>query len=288
MKIKNLSFITPMEMTADGKFILQKSYSQNYRLVDGSNLSLSSRIGNRKTQQDCIAISKNEDYLLMLVTDGIGGMKEGEVASYTTAKIIKQWIETEGKQMLKELNINKLEDALTALIYLISTSIPNFSGATLNMSIICPNKTLIVNIGDSRAYIIKDGNIKLVTEDDSIVFKRYKPHTSNERNKLRFHKDNNILTNSITKSAFPTIKIITIENDDYDILCHVTDGVSDILQEQNITSYCYKKTPATILTKKSTTGLPIYHKKGDEEYLKMIRPGSDNSTAIVYTRKKTK
>lgn len=288
MKINKLSFITPIEKIADKKIVLQKSYTLDYQLPKGISLSIASNIGNRDSQQDCIAITSNGKYTLLLVSDGIGGMEEGEQASYSTAKIIKKWLETEEKEVLKKLNEKTLEDILNALMYLISTNIPKLSGATLNMSIICPDKTLIVNIGDSRTYTIKNGKITLRTKDDSLVFKKFNPQTETDRNRLRFHKDNNILTNSITRDAFPTIRITSIKNEDYDIICHVTDGVTDFLPEHLISSYSKLSNPASVLVRKSTKGIPIYNYTDDKELKKCIEPGEDNATAIVYTKKLTK
>ena len=288
MKIDKLSFITPIEKIQNNKIILKKSYTQKFYLQNGNVISVASRIGNCQTQEDCTAVTKIDDYLLLLVADGIGGMKGGVEASYKTAEIIKNWVEIEDKEILKELNEKTLEDVLNALMYLISTSIPTNSGATLSMSIITPNKTIIANIGDSRTYTIKNGTITLRTFDDSLVFKRYHPQTKEDRNKLRFHKHNHILINSITSEALPNITVTTIDNDDYDILCHVTDGVTDFLSEYLIEKYSKKLNPATTLVNKSTKGFPIYNHAKFELLRRCIKPGEDNATAIIYTKKRTK
>lgn len=288
MKISKLSFITPNKETLDKKIVLEKIYSQEYQLLNGDQISLSSDIGNRMVQQDCIAIAENSGYTLLLVADGIGGMANGEVASYTTAKIISKWLATEDKEALKIISAKTLEDVLNALMYLISTNIPSYCGSTLNMSIIGPTETLIANVGDSRAYTIKDGKITLRSKDDSAVFKRYNPQTEEERNRLRFHLKNNIITNSISKNTYPTIKVSTIKNEDYDVLCHVTDGVTDYLEEKLISTYIQETNPAKALVENSTKGLPIHNPISSEEFRDYIYPGEDNSTAIVYTKRKVK
>ena len=288
MKIDKLSFITPIEKIQNNQIILKKSYTQKFYLQNGDVISIASRIGNCQTQQDCTALTKIDDYILLLVADGIGGMQHGEEASYKTAEIIQKWLESEDKTILKELNEKTLEDVLNALMYLISTNIKENSGATLNMSIITPDKTIIANIGDSRTYTIKDGKITLRTFDDSLVFKKHKPVTKEERNKLRFHKQNHILINSITSVTVPNITVTSINNDDYDILCHVTDGVTDFLSEYLIEKYSKKLNPATALVNKSTKGFPIYNHNKFELLRRCIRPGEDNATAIIYTKKRTK
>lgn len=288
MKINNISFITPIKELYETDIVLEKSYSQEFRLPNGTEISLCSDQGKRKNQEDSIAITEKNGYLLLLVADGMGGMSYGELASYTTAKTIKNWLETEDKNSLKLLDKSSLEDVLNALIYLISTKIPAYCGSTLNMSIVGPKETLIANIGDSRTYIVKDGKLSLLTKDDSVVFKNYNPRTKEEREKLRFHRKNNVIMNSINKNAFPKIKIITINNNDYDILCHLTDGVSDFLSESLIKTYIQNENPSSLLVEKSVAGEPIHSDYLGSEFRNIIYPGQDNATAIVYTKKKSR
>lgn len=285
MKADKISFLTPLSKIIDKQIVLEKKYSYNYQLTDGSYIYLSSDIGNPKTQQDSIAVAKNNDYLLLLVSDGMGGLSNGEIASYTTAKIIKKWLESEYKECLKELNKHTLNDVLTALIYLISERIPEKSGATLNMSIIGPENTLIANIGDSRTYTIKDNQMTLRTEDDSQAFMLFNPKTEEERDRLRFYKHNNLITNAITKDIFPTIKITTIKNEDYDIICHLTDGITDILPESLINKFSHNPNPSLSLVASSCKPMVIFNPINQPDFNNNLTPGKDNATAIVYTKK---
>lgn len=288
MKIENISFITPVNKITKNKIILSREYTKKLILDDNKTIQISSHIGERELQQDCVAITENNGYLLLLVSDGIGGISNGEIASYTTAKIIKKWLDSEDINSLKYLNKKNLEDVLSALIYLISAKIPQSSGATLNMSIIGPTETLIANIGDSRTYTIKDNKITLQTTDDSLIFSKYKPTNSDERNKLRFHKENHIIINSILKHTFPNIKVNSINNNEYDTLCHLTDGITDFLTEEEIKIYSQYPNPANTLIKKCINGMPIHSHLEDKDYHSIIYPGSDNATAIIYSKVKTK
>lgn len=289
MELKNkISYITPKTEFLSKKIILDESYSQEFQLSDGNYIEVASDIGKRKNQQDSLTIAENSGYVLLLVADGVGGFENGELASYTTANIINKWFMSEYKDTLKILSSKTLEDVLNALIYLISSNIPSHSGSTINMSIIGPNDTLIVNIGDSRTYSIKNGNITIRSKDDSLVFKNLNPQTREERDRLRFHKRNNIITNSISKNTYPNIKVSTINNDEYDILIHLTDGVSDYLDEQRICTYANQDNPAKKLVYNTVNGRIIYNNNYSEEYRELIYPGEDNSTAIVYSKKLTK
>lgn len=288
MRGQKISFFTPYEYFDKNKLMLSKSYSQKLKINNNDIIYIASNYGRRDNQQDCIAIAQNNEYLLLLVADGMGGLSNGEIASYITAKIIKKWFETEDIKSLKYLDEKTFEDVLNALIYLISNKLPEESGSTLNMSIIGPTKTLIANVGDSRTYIVKDNKIILKTTDDSLVFYKYKPTTSEQRDKLRFHKKNNIITNSIAKHIFPNIKITSIDNKEYDIICHLTDGITDFLTEKEIDFYLEKNNPAHKLVKTSITKEPISSNIKDKNFNSKIYPGSDNSSAIVYSKKLTK
>ena len=286
MGTNKITFITPATFTLNGGISLEHNYSQEFQLLDGSSISLASSIGQRDNQQDCVAVTKNEDYILLLVADGAGGMSFGEEASYCTAKIIKKWIDTEDKEQLKTLNERNLEDALHALMYLISNKIPNNSHTTLSMSIICPDRTLIVNIGDSRTYTIKDSEITLRTKDDSLVFEKHHPQTAEDRDKLRFHKKNNIILNSISKDTFPNIKITTIKNEDYDVIIHVTDGVTDYLAEKEICNNIRKQLSASSLVFSAGDGEPIYNDDYSSEFNSCIYSGQDNASTVMYVKKR--
>lgn len=284
MGINNLSFITPATYQ-NNKLTLSKKYSQFLNLKDKSIISLSSHSGiNKKEQQDSLAIVKNKDYLMFLLADGIGGMEHGAEASYQAVSIIKKIFELEDPNYLKDLNKYTLEEFLYTVMYEIILNIPPFSGTTLNLSIICPDKTLIANIGNSRIYTIKDGKLTLQTNDDSLSFEKFKPKTSLERDYLRFYKNNNEITNAIIKDYMPIIHIKTIKNEEYQIICHLTDGITNVLTEREILGYCYDLNPANSLVCHSIYGKNCLNQNPNNNFLSYIERGKDNTTALVYKK----
>lgn len=289
MSIHNLSFITPSSILSR-KLELDKKYSRYLILEDESSLSFASDIGNREKQQDSIAVCQKDNVTLLLVADGMGGLSFGEEASYITAKTIKQWFQITNTQYLNTMTEETLKNEIYSLIHIILSTTSYNSGTTLNMSLITNKKTLIVNIGDSRTYTLKDGKISLITKDDSQVFEILKPETTEQRDKLRFHNQNHLITNAISRKKFPRVRVTTLKNEDYDIICHMTDGVSDILSESTIEELCQSPNGALTLVGSSIYGSRIrgeYHLT-DDQYVEYIQPGKDNATAIVYTKKYTK
>lgn len=289
MSIYNLSFLTPSNVF-DRELILDKKYSQYLTLPDESILSFASDSGFREIQQDSIAVCQKDNVTLLLVADGMGGLSFGETVSYITAETIQNWFKKTSTHELNIMSEDTLEKEMYTLIYIILSTIPYNSGTTLNMSLITENKTLIVNIGDSRTYTIKSGKISLITKDDTQAFEKFKPKTSEERDKIRFYNNNHLITNAISRKKFPRVRVMTINNEDYDIICHMTDGISDILSESTIAELCQSPNPALSLVGSSIYSPRIkgeYHLK-DKQYNEYIEPGKDNATAIVYTKKYTK
>ena len=292
MDKNKISFITGIQKISLGRIILDKEYSKNFKLLDGSEISLSSTIGlDREYQQDSIAVALNDNYKMMLVADGMGGMYNGEEASYYTAQAIKKFFLNEEKKYLRILDIVLLEEVIYLLIDEITRRINSESGTTLSLAIVIDDRTYIVNIGDSRIYSIKNGILRLETFDDSEGFFRYKPKNSYDRDKLRFYRYNNIVTNSIIRDAPINLKIMEIENNSYDSLCLMTDGVSDILREEEIRNLLLTDDSAYKMTELSKYHEVDMVKVSDADmyknfdFLSRIRPGKDNASVVVYKKK---
>lgn len=292
MEINRLSFITGIERLSMGKIILDKEYSREFKLVDNSIISLSSTVGLvRNMQQDCMAVSKNGNYLMLLVADGMGGMYDGERASYLTAKIIKDFFENEEEQYLRIMDDILLNEVMKILINEITLRIGDYSGTTLSLAIILDDITYLVNIGDSRIYTLKNGIMNLETSDDSLGFERYNPKNMIDRDKLRFYRYNNIITNSIIKGTDVKINICEIDNRNYDMLCLTTDGINDILREEEIEMMVSTGKRAYEITELSKSreidrvsieDTDIYK---NSDFGSIVKPGMDNASAIIYRKK---
>jgi len=287
MTINNLSFITPSTETAY-KLNLKKEYSQSFKLNENEEIYLSSHPGlNNKDQQDTLGFVKNNEYLLLILADGIGGMDDGNKASYQTVKTIKELFEFEDPKYLKELDENLFEQVIYTLMYEIIKKIPPYSGTTLNLSVITKEKTYIANVGNSRIYTLKDDFLLQETFDDSYAFRKFTPGTVELRDLLRFYKRNNELTDAIMHDHIPYIKTRTINNKDYQILCHLTDGITSILEHKEILNYLKDESPADKLVTNSIYGNNYINKRQiDHNFCEILERGTDNSTALVYKKRR--
>jgi PPM family protein phosphatase len=118
--------------------------------------------------------------LVLAVSDGMGGALAGEVASQMAVDTVSQKLidddpeKTITPENYEESLIGKLYDATIYANYLIhqqGRTDPQYQGmgATFTGIGITPEAVDLIQIGDSRAYLIRNGKIYQVTKDQSLV-----------------------------------------------------------------------------------------------------------------------
>ncbi len=135
----------------------------------------------RAANQDNFIIRKySDDVLAALVCDGMGGANGGNVASKIAAEAFMAQLDSHESAhpsffgMSEEDILDALSDAAAtanrAVYKLGSADAALFGmGTTLVACIISGEKAYVVNVGDSRLYVVADGEIEQVTHDHSLV-----------------------------------------------------------------------------------------------------------------------
>jgi len=111
--------------------------------------------------------------LLMVVCDGMGGAAAGEVASRLAAMSIKEHLQTEGKQA-GAAPVQSLERAVLnandAILGQARTHPEEKGmGTTCTAAILSPGHVAVAQVGDSRAYLLRDGQLRALTRDQTIA-----------------------------------------------------------------------------------------------------------------------
>lgn len=139
----------------------------------------------KKTNQDSLLIEEaNTDYgkvLLAVICDGMGGLAKGEVASATLIQNISQWFRLEFPHILYQHYTNQEEfqnclcQGLDRLIQDTNMQIGNYGydnhtslGTTVTLLILIEGKYYIVNVGDSRIYLLTD-QLHQLTKDQTYI-----------------------------------------------------------------------------------------------------------------------
>lgn len=200
----------------------------------------------RSSNEDSLLL--DEDIGLFIVADGMGGHQAGEVASEIAVNVISSSIkETLSRHSATAIpsgfknrngGLNALikESVLRVNAEILGKSRENIllkgMGTTVVLALLDNAKFHIANVGDSRAYLIRNNKIKQLTEDHSKVAELVKWGIITKE-EARVHPERNILTRALGMAKVDAdIKTINIKVGDYMLLC--TDGLTDMLMDEEI------------------------------------------------------
>lgn len=193
----------------------------------------------RDKNQDAYYISKDDELELYIVADGMGGHKCGEVASRMALDIVKDNFLNSKKSLdNKDDVLSLIKESIQKAnikIYLESLEMKECygMGTTITLSYIFKDSILIGHIGDSRAYLIEDGEIEQITEDHSYINQLLKNGTiSLEESKV--HPKKNIITRAVGTSSIVEVDIFQRKYKEGDILLLCSDGLYNMLTEEEI------------------------------------------------------
>lgn len=187
--------------------------------------------------EDSSTILRNGNNYLLMVCDGVGGVKGGDIASNTTVENMSKFFLT--YDFSKNTDVCGIVNDFASKIKDISNRIRSVLKdnplSTLNMALVLEDETIIFNVGDSRCYAINnDNNIRLVTEDHSYVWNRYIKTNKLNVDDLRFAPGNNVITSAIGDFSGPKIDVYWLNNNKYKALVLCSDGISDVLSSKEI------------------------------------------------------
>jgi serine/threonine protein phosphatase PrpC len=176
----------------------------------------------------------DEKGALFIVCDGMGGHAAGEVASELGVKTIsEEYFNTTDADVITALAtaVERANDA----IYRRASENPEYGGmgTTCVALVVAGGRAFVVNIGDSRAYIIRDGKMHQVTRDHSWVAEQVRVGLLTEE-QARNHSHRNVITRSLGTQPNVTADLFvqTMRNGDRVLLC--SDGLHGYVDEGEI------------------------------------------------------
>lgn len=176
---------------------------------------------------------------LYAVADGMGGHEAGEVASKIAVRtVIRKLMEevTVADDNMPENYQNWLKSAVALanqIIYNKASETNKSMGTTLVMAVVVGRDVHIVNVGDSRAYVISPTGIRQVTHDHSFVQALVDSGAISQK-EANEHPRRNILTQSVGAQEDVTIDLYNemLGSDEWLLLC--SDGLWDMLSNEEI------------------------------------------------------
>ena len=194
----------------------------------------------RGRNEDSLFVMPQEE--IYIVADGVGGQNSGELASTMAVKGIAEYIKSRplrGDENEAELRGYFLDcmRLVNGHIYEAAKQSPANAGMATTAVLLYLNKTTayFINIGDSRAYIYRDGQIRQVTEDHTYVNELVKGG-SITKEEAESHPQKNMITRALggDDKVLPDFYRLETVKDDIIILC--TDGLYGEVTEEEICS----------------------------------------------------
>lgn len=202
----------------------------------------------RKENQDrfLIQVLEGRDSAVAVLCDGMGGAQAGSVASTMATEAFMTHALACLNQPSDTRDVSEIavDAANYTNIKVYDRSFADFGcigmGTTLVAAIVREQQTAIVNVGDSRCYLIADRQIRLLTRDHSLV-EDLIDRGALTRDEAKSHPRKNVITRAMGVEQTVLCDVFTPKLKQGDILLLCSDGLSNLVSEEEILSAVKKK-----------------------------------------------
>lgn len=194
-----------------------------------------------RTDQGKVRTSNEDSFVanlpsaIFLVADGMGGHAAGEIASRMTAEKIEE-ILSEGQAA------DSREELLRSAVEKANTSVHEAQkaqaecrgmGSTLTVLTVSGDSYAIAHVGDSRAYLLRNGALIQLTQDHSVIWPLYKSGVITKDDISR-NPRKNLITRSIGTQPQVEADVETGSALEGDLFLLCSDGLTDVLSDGDL------------------------------------------------------
>jgi PPM family protein phosphatase len=185
----------------------------------------------RANNEDALLVGEGRDETLFVVADGIGGFEAGEVASRIAVDVLKELAPGASfEAAISEANRRILaagrgDERLSGMG---TTVVAVRFGGTRDEPV-----AQVAHVGDSRAYLLRGGSLRPVTEDHSLVAELVRSGDLT-RDQAAEHPQKNLITRALGADEEVEVDtaVLPVEAGDRFLLC--SDGLSDMIPETRV------------------------------------------------------
>ena len=200
----------------------------------------------RKHNEDAYLLDAERG--LFVVADGMGGHAAGEVASRLTVESIQEFISgTEddhdntwpfGYNNRYSVDGNRLSTAVERANEKVMRAVVNRPelkgmGTTVVAALFDEKRVTLVHVGDSRAYLLRDAELRRLTDDHSWVQEQVNAGILSEE-EARSHPLKNVVTRALGGGAHVAVDLIEIPVGDGDRYLLCSDGLTGMVSDDEI------------------------------------------------------
>lgn len=207
-----------------------------------------------------------------VVCDGMGGTNGGDIASSVAVESIKDSMNSDFSEAISHDDVERLLkkaiDKANFEIFNKAQKEPELRGmgTTVVLLAIVEDKIHIAYVGDSRAYMVRSGEIEQLTVDHSMVQQLIDDGEITDE-EAKDHPQKNIITRALGISRVVKIDYLAMEKLPGDLLLACTDGLTNYLDQNDLLT-CVRDNAGEALINEM---IAIANERG----------GNDNITAVV-------
>ena len=166
------------------------------------------------------------------VADGMGGHNAGEVAS---ARAVEVFSEAMRQNAVSAASMRHAVEKANAAVYSQSLGAEELSGmgTTFTALGLSGNTVHIAHVGDSRAYLLRNGTIMRLTMDHTLVEDMVLKGLITPR-EAKFHPKRNIITRALGTADNVEVDLIQLDLEPGDVFFLCSDGLSNYVDDRNI------------------------------------------------------
>ena len=199
----------------------------------------------------------NEDYvgyayaapasLVMAIADGVGGAEGGELASQMAVEATLTTYSDQGHAVATDKRLYRAAQQANIEIYDKAIVVTELRGMSTTLTAIALEGGLLhaAHVGDSRLYLIRQGQVTQITKDHTLTAERVRRKTLSAV-KARQQQDYGILTRCLGRELIAAVDRITLPVYAGDTLLMCTDGLHNILAESDFVEFAAEPDAQTL------------------------------------------
>lgn len=236
---------TPLSREHLRRFERKATKYMPHQLVVGSGQSVGRQRDHNEDSLFCMHSILSDGELdlpfgIFVVADGMGGHQHGEIASSVAARTMAEHLVKEVYQRVVSLDqtpIDSLHEIMEEGVRKAQQAVVRLApggGTTLTVALVLGERITLAHVGDSRAYLVKEGGVmQAVTKDHSLVGRLIELGQITEE-EAAVHPQRNVLYRALGQSEpfEPDLDIQTFPRPGYLMIC--SDGLWGVVAEDEM------------------------------------------------------
>ncbi len=189
----------------------------------------------RKRNEDAHLVQLSQEIKKIAVADGMGGHQGGHVASRLALEVIGNY----------QMNSSSLKEDMGKAVYEANKKIKTRAGSdpelegmgtTITFLGILDRKGVVAQVGDSRLYLFREGELRRITQDQSLVEEMVRQGKLTQE-EAEIHPQRNVLLQALGVEEEIEVDFYELSLMDGDLFLLCTDGLTGLVTEDELAEF---------------------------------------------------